>query len=117
MVLALLILVLSSKMPTYYYPPLTISICLLPSSPARSDIEQLNSKLSTFIKWLQGYYLVVANIFTKIKLILIKEDYNFKLLKYMLFNSNKGHIKLYTIGLIYRVINYIANCLKDFRIN
>ena len=39
LVLALLVLALSSKMPTYYYLPLTIPISLLPSSPARSNIE------------------------------------------------------------------------------
>ena len=36
---ALLVLALSSKTPTYYYPPLTIPISLLPSSPARSNIK------------------------------------------------------------------------------
>jgi hypothetical protein len=50
-----------------------------------------------------------------VELILIKEDYNFKLLKYALLNSSIGHIKLYRIGLIYRLINYIANYLEDFR--
>jgi hypothetical protein len=46
---------------------------------------------------------------------LIEEDYNFKLLKYALLDSNIGHTKLRTIGLIYRVINHMANCLEDFR--
>ena len=49
------------------------------------------------------------------ELILIKEDYNFKLLKYALLNSSIGYIKLYRIGLIYRLIIYIVNYLEDFR--
>ena len=97
-----MVLALSFKTPTYYYPPLTIPISLLPSSPARSNIKQLNSKLGAFIK---------------AELILIKENYNFKLLKHALLNSTIGHIKLYRIGLIYRLINYIVNCLEDFRID
>jgi len=28
-----------------------------------------------------------------------------------------GHTKLYRIGLIYRLINYIVDCLEDFRID
>jgi len=48
---------------------------------------------------------------------LIKEDYNFKLLKHILLNSSMGHIKLYRVGLTYRLINYIINYLKDFRID
>ena len=49
--------------------------------------------------------------------ILVKEDYNFKLLKYILLNSSIGYIKLYRIGLIYGLINYIINYLEDFRID
>jgi hypothetical protein len=41
---------LSSKTSTYYYLPPTIPTSLLPSSPARSNIKQLNSKLSAFTK-------------------------------------------------------------------
>ena len=51
------------------------------------------------------------------ELILIKEDYNFKLLKHALLNSSIGHTKLYRIGLIYRLINRIVNYLEDFRID
>ena len=47
---ASLVPALSSKTPTYYYPPPTTPISLLPSSPAHSNIKQLNSKLGTFIK-------------------------------------------------------------------
>ena len=49
--------------------------------------------------------------------ILIKEDYNFKLLKYVLFNSSIGYIKLHRIGLIYGLIDCMANCLKDFKMD
>ena len=63
-----------------------------------------------------SYYLFIANTFIKAELILIKEDYNFKLLKYALLNSSIGYIKLYMINLIYRLINYIINYLEDFRI-
>jgi hypothetical protein len=48
---------------------------------------------------------------------LIEEDYNFKLLKYVLLDNSIGHTKLRIISLIYRVINYIANCLEDFKID
>ena len=51
------------------------------------------------------------------ELTLIKEDYNFKLLKYALLNSSIGYIKLYRISLIYRLINRIVNCLEDFRMD
>jgi len=37
--------------------------------------------------------------------------------KYALFNNNIGYIKLYKVGLIYKLINYIVNNLKDFKIN
>ena len=39
------------------------------------------------------------------------------MLKYTLLNNNIGHIKLYRIGLIYRLINYIVDNLEDFRID
>jgi len=45
-------LVPSSKTPTHYYLPPTTPISLLSSSPAYSDIKQLNSKFNAFIKWL-----------------------------------------------------------------
>jgi len=38
-------------------------------------------------------------------------------LKHALLNSSIGYIKLYRISLIYRLINHIANCLEDFRID
>jgi len=106
-----------SKTPAYYYLPPTTPISLLPNSPTCSDIKQLNNKFSTFTKWLQSHYLIITNAFIKTESILIKEDYNFKLLKHALFNSNIGHTKLYRIGLIYRLINYITNYLKDFKID
>ena len=39
------------------------------------------------------------------------------MLKYALLNNNIGYVKLYRIGLIYRLINYIVDNLKDFRID
>ena len=39
------------------------------------------------------------------------------MLKYVLLNNNIGHIRLYRVGLIYRLINYIINYLNDFRID
>ena len=39
------------------------------------------------------------------------------MLKYILLNNNIGYIKLYRVGLIYRLINYIVDNLEDFRID
>jgi hypothetical protein len=39
------------------------------------------------------------------------------MLKYTLFNNNIGYIKLYRVGLTYRLINRIADNLEDFRID
>ena len=39
------------------------------------------------------------------------------MLKYTLLNNNIGHIKLYRVGLIYRLINRIVDNLEDFRID
>jgi hypothetical protein len=102
-----------SETPTY--PPPTTPTNLLPSSPARSDIEQSNSKLGAFTKWLQSHYPVVANAFAEAESILIEEDYNFKLLKHALLDSSMGHTKLHRIGLTYGLIDRMANCLEDFR--
>jgi hypothetical protein len=105
----------SSETPTHHYPPPTTPTSLLPSSPARSDIEQSNSKLSAFTKWLQSHYPVVASAFAEAESILIEEDYNFKLLKHALLDSSMGHTKLHRIGLTYGLIDRMVNCLEDFR--
>ena len=39
------------------------------------------------------------------------------MLKYTLLNNNIGYIKLYRVGLIYRLINRIVDNLEDFRID
>ena len=39
------------------------------------------------------------------------------MLKYALLNNNIGYIKLYRVGLIYRLINRIVNNLEGFRID
>jgi hypothetical protein len=52
-----------------------------------------------------------------VELILVNEYYTFKILKYTLLNNNIGHIKLYRIGLTYRLINCIVDNLEDFRID
>jgi len=48
---------------------------------------------------------------------LVNKYYTFKIFKYALLNNNIGYIKLYSIGLIYRLINRIVNNLEDFRID
>ena len=77
----------------------------------------MNSKLGAFTKWLQSHYPAVANAFTEAESILIEEDYNFKLLKHALLDSNMGCTKLHRIGLTYGLIDCMANCLEDFRID
>jgi hypothetical protein len=48
---------------------------------------------------------------------LVNKYYTFKILKYALLNNNIGHIKLYRVSLMYRLINYIVDNLEDFRID
>jgi hypothetical protein len=109
----------SSKTPTGPYHPLsnTPSTSLLPSSPARSDIEQLDSKLSAFVKWLQSRYPAFTHAFAEAESILVDEYYTFKILKHTLLNNNIGHTKLYRVGLTYRLINRMVDNLEDFRID
>jgi len=39
------------------------------------------------------------------------------MLKHVLLNNNIGYIRLYRVSLIYKLINYIVDNLKDFKIN
>ena len=48
---------------------------------------------------------------------MVNEYYTFKILKHALLNNNIGHIKLYRISLIYRLINRIVDNLEDFKID
>ena len=100
------------------YPlPNTPSASLLPSSFARSNIEQSNSKLSAFIKWLQSCYPAFAYAFTEAESILIDKHYTFKMLKHALLDNDIGHTRLHGVGLRYGLINRMADKLGDFRID
>jgi hypothetical protein len=108
----------SSETPTHsrYLRSSTPTSFLL-SSPARNDVEQFDTKLSAFIEWLQGHYPAVTNAFADAELLLTKENYNFKLLKYVLLDDNVGHTKLHRIGLTYGLIDRMVNSLEDFKVD
>ena len=109
----------SSETPTgpCYPLPNTPSASLLPSSFARSNIEQSNSKLSAFIKWLQSRYPAFAHAFTEAESVLIGKHYTFKMLKHALLDNDMGHTRLHGVGLTYGLIHRMVDNLGDFRID
>jgi hypothetical protein len=108
----------SSETPTHScYLCSSTPTSFLSNSPTCNDVEQFDTKLSTFIEWLWDHYPAVTNAFADAELLLTEENYNLKLLKYSLLDNNMSHTKLHRIGLIYGLIDHIVNSLENFRVD